>query len=111
MIYFIFIFIWTSCFAKPLTLECAFSIALDQNPKKKAAEEGVLAQEELVLAAFSPYYPDLRGFASYRRFREFIFLPTINSPFPLSIPRVVGPVNDYTFNVYSRYIIFDNGLR
>lgn len=107
----IFCLLFGNCFGKPLTLECSFEIALDQNPRKKAAEEGVLAQEELVLAAYSPYYPEVHGFASYRRFRQFIFLPQFNSPIPITIPRVVGPINDYTINVYSRFVIFDNGLR
>lgn len=111
LLLFILCFISGNCFAEPLTLECSFAIALDQNPKQRAAAEGVLAAEEEALAAYAPYYPDLHAYGAARRFREFIFLPTISTPFPLSIPRVVGPINDYTFNVYSRYVIFDSGLR
>lgn len=107
----IFCFLFGSCYAAPLTLESSFAIALDQNPRQRAAIEGVLALEEAALAAFAPYYPDLWGHASYRRFHDVIFLPKINTSLPFTIPEVVGPVNDWAFNIYSRYTIFDSGLR
>lgn len=108
---FLFLFLISSGFAAPLTLECSFAIALDQNPRQKAAIEGVLALEENALAAYAPYYPDLWAHAHYRRFHDVIFLPKIDTPFPFTIPEVVGPVNDWAFNVYSRYTLFDSGYR
>lgn len=108
---FIFLFLISTAYAAPLTLECSFAIALDQNPRQKAAAEGVLALEEAALAAYAPYYPDLWAHASYRRFHDVIFLPKINTTLPFTIPEVVGPINDWAFNIYSRYTIFDSGLR
>lgn len=95
----------------PLTLEKAFAIALDQNPRQRAADEDVLVYNEQFLAAYAPYYPDLTAFGSYYRFRDFIFLPQFQTFDNLQVPNVVGPVNDWMFNLQSRWILFDSGLR
>lgn len=110
MLVFLILF-FNVCYAAPLTLKASFEIALAQNPRQKAAIEGVLALEEASFAAYAPYYPELWGHASYRRFRDVIFLPKIETPLPFTIPEVVGPINDWAFNLYSRYTIYDSGLR
>lgn len=98
---------------KKLSLEEAVAIALDQNPNKKAAEQGIYIAENQVVASFSAYYPDIDFIGSYTRFRERIFLPTFNLPFPTPILTnpIVGPTNDINIRIEGSYILYDSGNR
>ena len=52
---------------KPLTLEDAIILALDQQPRIKAAQERVKAQRAVVGQAKSAYYPTIDLTTNYRR--------------------------------------------
>lgn len=98
---------------KTLDLDDAIAIALDLNPTKKASQQGIFIAENEVVAAYSAYYPDIDFIGSYTRFRERIFLPAFNLPFPTPILTnpIVGPTNDWNIRVEGSYIIYDAGDR
>ena len=98
---------------KSLDLDQAISIALDQNPTKKASEQGIYVAENEIAATFSAYYPDIDFIGSYTRFRERIFLPPFNLPFPtpLLTNPIVGPTNDWNIRIEGSYILYDSGER
>lgn len=98
-----------------LSLEDAISIAIDQNPSKKAAQQGIVIAENDVVATFSAYYPDIDFIGSYTRFRERIFLPVFNIPGFVNTPilnnPIVGPTNDWNIRIEGSYILYDSGER
>lgn len=96
-------------FDKPLTLEEAVTIALEQNPLTRVAREGVTGAKEAVGEARAPYYPDLALRASFNRWERHAFLPSgLAQP---SIPSTIGPTNDWFTGVTTRYTLFDFGQR
>lgn len=100
--------------SRPLSLDDCISIALDQNPSARAAQEGVNIAQESIGIARAPYYPEFNINASYNRFQTHLFFPPIKPPIPnvtISIPSILGPFNDWHFVVNSRYILYDFGLR
>jgi outer membrane protein TolC len=113
-IFFCLLFCSTVVFAESqLDLDQAIAIALDQNPTKKASEQGIYVAENEVAATFSAYYPDIDFIGSYTRFRERIFLPPFNLPFPtpLLTNPIVGPTNDWNIRIEGSYILYDSGER
>ncbi len=95
--------------AQPLSLEAAVRIALDSNPERRAAVEGINAAREAVGEARAPFYPDLGLTAGYSRWQRHAFLPEgVVRPGTSS---VIGPVNDWSAGLVSRYTLFDFGQR
>ncbi len=92
-----------------LTLDKCLRIALDRNPRHRAAQEGIaIAREESGLAR-APYYPSLSLEGSYSRRQSRAFLPEgIGGEDP---PTVVGPTNDWSGGVEAGWILFDSGAR
>lgn len=94
---------------KPLTLDACVRIALAQNPKVRAAHEGVVAAGEAVGEAQAPYYPEVSLDAGYSHWQKHAFLPTgILKP---GIPTIIGPTDDWNADVRARYTLFDFGER
>lgn len=94
---------------KPLTLEEAVNVALEQNPLTHVAREGVTSASEAVGEARAPYYPDLGLAASYSRWQRHAFLP--NGVIKPGIPSTIGPTNDWFTGVTTHYTLFDFGKR
>lgn len=98
----------------PLSLEACQRIALDTNPLSKAACEGVRIAKETSGIARSPYYPEVGFRAHYFRWQKHDFI-RLNDPtgaVPADIlPSIIGPTNDYEFALYSRYTLYDFGMR
>ena len=94
---------------KPLDLESAVRIALDQNPLNRAARERIAVAREAVGEAKAPFYPDLALDASYSRWERHAFLPSGIGR--LGIPSMIGPTNDWFSGLATRYTLFDFGQR
>lgn len=94
--------------AQEITLEQCYLIALDHNPLKRAAKEGALAAKENYFASYAAFSPTLTGRASFQRFKDHIFLPSLPNGF--LIPSEVGPIDDYLFILESNWVLFDSGL-
>ena len=78
---------------KPLTLAQCVAIALDRNPLRRAAEEGVTAARAVVGSVNSAYYPRVDLNAGYSRWERHIFLPDgVGQP---GMTSSVGPTDDW----------------
>jgi outer membrane protein len=98
-----------SSFESPLTLESCIQIALDQNPARRAALEGITVAEEKVGEARSSYYPQVNLKSGYNRWQKRMYLPEgISNP---GISNMVGPTDDWIAEIETRLLLFDNGLR
>lgn len=86
--------------AKPLTLEDAIMLALDEQPRIKAAQERVKAQRAVVGQAKSAYYPTIGFNTSYRRSTSAGRTRTTSEPF-----------NFYTGSTFMNWTIYDFGRR
>ncbi|MBI2220162.1 MAG: TolC family protein [Acidobacteria bacterium] len=93
----------------PLTVDAAVRIALDRNPRARAAAEGVRVAEEAVGEARAPYYPTLSVTAGYTRWETHAFLP--GGLLGSDIPSTIGPTNDWTAGLSGRYTLYDSGKR
>jgi len=95
--------------ARPLTLNTCLDVALDRNPLNRAAQEGILIARESAGEVRSAYYPDLSLHAGYSRWQRHAFLPSVFiSP---QIPTIIGPTDDWSAGLRSRYTIYDSGDR
>lgn len=95
---------------RALTLEHCVAIALDRNPLRKAAEEGIAVARANTNAVASQYYPSLTWSASYRRWESHAFLPS-DLGLPGKKPSSIGPVSDWSTGLKAQYLIFDSGKR
>ncbi len=86
--------------AKPLTLEDAIMLALDEQPRIKAAQERVKAQRAVVGQAKSAYYPTINLTTNYRRSTSTSRTGTTSEPF-----------NFYTGSTVLNWTIYDFGRR
>ncbi len=92
-----------------LSLDTAVAIALDKNPRLRAALEGVTAAKEASGESRAPYYPDLSLAAGYSRWEKHAFLPSgLARP---DIPKTIGPTDDWSTALRTRYMLFDSGQR
>lgn len=94
---------------RPLTLASCVQIALDENPIRRAAQEGVAAARESVGMAKAPYYPTVGLDAAYRRWQTHAFLP--EGLIGGGKPSVIGPTDDWSSGLSARYLIFDSWRR
>ncbi len=96
-----------------VTLDQAIAIALDKNPKQKAAQQGIYIAKNEIVSTYSAFYPDIDFIGSYTRFRERIFLPVFNLPVatPILTNPIVGPINDWNIRIEGSYILYDSGDR
>ncbi len=85
---------------KPLTLEDAIMLALDEQPRIKAAQERVKAQRAVVGQAKSAYYPTINLTTNYRRSTSTSRTGTTAEPF-----------NFYTGSTVLNWTIYDFGRR
>src|SRR5574340_1086728 len=92
----------------PLTVDAAVRIALDRNPRLRAAAEGVRVADEAVGEARAPYYPTLDASAGYTRWETHAYLPGGLAP---DLPSTIGPTNDWTAGFTGRYTLYDSGRR
>ncbi len=92
-----------------LDLGACIKIALQKNPQLHAAIEGVKSSHEAVDSARAPYYPELRALAGYNRWQTRAFLP--DGLLPPSVPKVIGPTDDYQAKGIARWTLFDSGER
>ncbi len=99
----------TPATGKPLDLESAVRIALDQNPLNRAVREGIAVAKEAVGEAKAPFYPEMALDASYSRWERHAFLPSGIGK--LGIPSIIGPTNDWFSGLATRYTLFDFGQR
>ncbi len=95
----------------PLTLKECIQIALERNPLKQAAARGLQAAKEATGEAKAPYYPDLGLQTGYARWQQRAFLPNGLSIPGRSIPSIIGPTDDWTAKLRTRYTLFDSGER
>lgn len=94
---------------RPVTLAACVRIALDNNPTRRAAQEGVAAARESVGMAKAPYYPTVGLDAAYRRRETHAFLPEGLSG--MGKPSVIGPTDDWSSGLRASYLLFDSGKR
>lgn len=94
---------------RPVTLAACVRIALDNNPTRRAAQEGVAAARESVGMAKAPYYPTVGLDAAYRRWETHAFLPEGLSG--MGKPSVIGPTDDWSSGLRASYLLFDSGKR
>lgn len=92
-----------------LTVDACVMIALDRNPVRRAAREGVIAAEALVGERRAAYYPDVSAAASYSRWERHAFLP--QGMGPPGMPTAVGPTDDWAAGLRAHYTLFDHGER
>lgn len=108
--------------AKPISLQEAIEISLDQNPAVHAAQYGIQATEEAIGVARALYYPEVRIFGVISRWQRRVFFPRVSFNLPtqfqqlvgsnfFSISKTIGPTNDNQFALATRYLIFDSGRR
>ena len=94
---------------RPVTLATCVRIALDHNPTRRAAQEGVAAARDSVGMAKAPYYPTVGLDAAYRRWETHAFLPEGLSGMGKSY--VIGPTDDWSSGLRASYLLFDSGKR
>jgi outer membrane protein len=94
---------------RPLTLAACVQIALNENPTRRAAQEGVAAARESVGMAKSLYYPTVGLDAAYQRWETHAFLP--EGLTGMGKPSVIGPTDDWSSGLSARYLLFDSGRR
>lgn len=94
---------------RPVTLAACVRIALDNNPTRRAAQEGVAAARESVGMAKAPYYPTVGLDAAYRRWETHAFLP--EGLLGMGKPSVIGPTDDWSSGLRASYLLFDSGKR
>lgn len=93
----------------PLTLGEAVEIALEQNPRSRAAQAQAASATEAVGEARAAYYPGLGLRASYNRWERHAYLPSgLGQP---GMPRTIGPTNDWYTGIATSYTLFDSGQR
>ena len=92
---------------RQLSLEACVRIALDENPARRAAQEGVIVARESVGMAKAPYYPAIGLDAGYRRSQTHAFLPDDIS----GKSSVIGPTDDWSFGVHTSFLLYDSGKR
>ena len=90
-----------------LSLDTAVAIALDKNSRLRPAVEGVTAAKEASGEARAHYYPDLNFTAGYSRWERHAFLPSGLAP--PGIPKIIGPTDDWSTALRTRYMLFDTG--
>lgn len=90
-----------------LDLKTCLSIALDDSPLSRAADEGINIADGDVTKAQAAFYPQIEAIAHYSRFQAHSFLPF--SPVFDTVPTIIGPTNDWQFGLCGRYLLFDNG--
>lgn len=97
----------------PLSLQDALKIALDENPKQRAADFGIEAATEGIGIAYARYYPEIYLFASYTRREQRLFFPKLGLPPTIApifkLPKTLGPFNDWNIGVASYYMLYDSG--
>ena len=96
----------------PLDLDACVRVALDNNPMRRAAAEGVKAAEQAVGEARAPYFPKITGTGAYSSiaFRD---LDIFGAPAgaPASFPRDLGPQNSFILLGLGTWTIYDFGNR
>jgi TolC family type I secretion outer membrane protein len=94
-----------------LTLNDCLRVAADNQPLLAAAEAGVAAATEAVGEARAPYWPQVDLNTDYHRLQQRAFLPSGLILPGLSIPKIIGPLNDWAGGLSSRVTLFDFGER
>ena len=94
-----------------LTLDDCLHLAADQQPLLTAAAAGVTAATEAVGEAHAPYLPQVDLNAGYHRWQRRAFLPAGLTLPGLNIPKIIGPLDDWTGGLSSRVTLFDFGER
>lgn len=97
--------------ATALTLDDCLRLAADHQPLLTAVEAGVSAATEAVGEARAPYWPQVDFSAGYHRWQRRAFLPSGLTLPGLSIPKIIGPLDDWTGGLSSRVTLFDFGER
>jgi TolC family type I secretion outer membrane protein len=97
--------------APALTLDDCLLLAADHQPLLTAAEAGVAAATETVGEARAPYWPQVDLNAGYHRWQRRAFLPSGLTLPGLSMPKIIGPLDDWTGGLSSRVTLFDFGER
>jgi outer membrane protein len=95
----------------PLTLDDCLRRAADGQPLLAAASAGVSAATEAVGEARAPYWPQVDLSTGYQRWQRRAFLPAGLTLPGLSIPKLIGPLNDWTGGLSSQMTLFDFGER
>jgi TolC family type I secretion outer membrane protein len=95
----------------PLTLNDCLKLTADRHPALTAAQAGVAAANEAVGEARAPYYPQVDLSAGYHRWQKRAFLPAGLSLPGHVIPELIGPLNDWTGGLSSRFTLYDFGER
>jgi outer membrane protein len=96
---------------QPLSLNECERIALKLSPLPQGAGQEVLAAREAAGEARASYFPDLGLQSGYSRWQQRAFLPEGISIPGHTIPRVVGPTDDWTAGLRAHFILFDSGER
>lgn len=92
-----------------LTLTDCARLALAQSPLLKSVAQDQIASKEAVGEVRGAYYPTfgVRGGAS--RWQNYAFLPNgLSNP---DISSVIGPTDDWSAGGFSRYLLYDSGVR
>jgi outer membrane protein len=105
------IFFFRFAFAEepPLNVESCVRIALENSPLIMASQHGIRAADEEIASVKGKFYPEALGRTEYRRWETHAFLPPgVGLP---SIPPVIGPTDDWSFQLRGNYMVYDSGLR
>jgi len=94
-----------------LSLDDCLRLSTEHQPAFASAKAGIAAAAEAVGEARAPYQPQVDFSAGYHRLQKRAFLPSGLSLPGKTITPVVGPLNDWTAGLSSRYLLYDFGER
>ena len=96
---------------RTLSLDDCITIALAENPLAQAAAAGVSSAREAAGETASLYYPEISVHASGSRWQRRFFLPSGLDVPGAALSPVIGPTDDWLYNLRARYTLFDSGGR
>jgi TolC family type I secretion outer membrane protein len=94
-----------------LTLDDCLPLAQENHPLLTAADAGVSAATEAVGETRAPYWPQVDLSTGYHRWQRRAFLPSGLTLPGLGVPKIIGPLDDWTGGLSSRMTLFDFGER
>jgi outer membrane protein len=97
--------------AEPLSLSDCIATALAKNPAGRSADSAAAGARESAAAARAVYYPSLGLAAGISRWQRRIFLPEGLGIPGVTIPTIVGPLDDFALSLHAEYTLFDAGRR
>jgi outer membrane protein len=94
-----------------VSLDDCLVIAAENHPALAGAQAGTAAAREAVGEARAPYYPQVDFNASYHRWQRRAFLPSGLVIPGGGVPKIIGPLDDWSGGLFSRVTLLDFGER